>query len=322
MDAGTLRCSSEAGRFLHGLAARIAARFTPPSFAGTGNPSPHPSPAALRAAFGCRWTSAPEIRVRPVDKAPRLTPATMDAGTLPCSSEAGRFLHGLAARIAARFTPPSFAGTGNPSPHPSPAALRAAPGCRWTSAPEIHVRPVDKAPRLTPATMDAGTLPCSSEAGRFLHGLAARIAARFTPPSFAGTGNPSPHPSPAALRAAPGCRWTSAPEIACGPWTKRPASRRRRWTPERCRALQRRGAFSTGWRRESLRDSLRRLSRGRETPPHTPPLRRFALHLDAGGLPHRRSACGPWTKRPASRRRRWTPERCRALQRRGAFSTG
>ena len=35
------------------LVVRIAARFAPPSFVGRGNPSPHPTPAALRAANGC-----------------------------------------------------------------------------------------------------------------------------------------------------------------------------------------------------------------------------------------------------------------------------
>ena len=41
-------------------------------------------------------------------------------------ARAGRFPHGVMVRIAERCAPSSFVGRGDPSPHPTPAALRAA----------------------------------------------------------------------------------------------------------------------------------------------------------------------------------------------------
>ena len=59
---------------------------------------------------------------------------TRIAPKAPVGPRAGRFPHRVTAWIALRSTLSFFAGRGNPSPHPSPAALRAA-------------QPVGKAPR-------------------------------------------------------------------------------------------------------------------------------------------------------------------------------
>ena len=49
-EMGTPIVGADAGRFPHRMAARIAGTIRSAVFRGEGGPSPHPSPAALRAA--------------------------------------------------------------------------------------------------------------------------------------------------------------------------------------------------------------------------------------------------------------------------------
>ena len=161
-------------------------------------------------------------------ESPRGVPAAAPTPISAVAPRTGRFLHGLktrppTGRTGALRSGPSFpVGRGNPSPHPSPAVLRAAKQQGETSAappadreaPGARIgwngdwQPVKESPRGVPAIAPTPISAVAPRTGRFLHGLktrppTGRTGALRSGPSFpVGRGNPSPHPSPAALRAA------------------------------------------------------------------------------------------------------------------------
>ena len=71
---------------------------------------------------------------QPAGKAPRTVPRAISAPTLTVWLP-----HGLMVRSAPRCAPSFPAGRGNPSPHPTPAALRAANGRRTISATAVRL---------------------------------------------------------------------------------------------------------------------------------------------------------------------------------------
>ncbi len=190
---GTATCA-RARRFPHGGIPRIAPRSAPSSSVGRGNPSPRPSPAALRAANGPHQSFA---TAHPVGKAPRTIPGTVRAAIPATCARARRFPHGGIPRIAPRSAPSSSVGRGNPSPRPFPErygqrfrrlvrvrgasptggyrapprsapsssvphAPRSAPRREWT-APEFRHRLLDPEPRPRAVSPSEGPLaPCAS----------------------------------------------------------------------------------------------------------------------------------------------------------------
>ena len=184
----------------------------------------------------------------PWGKAPRTIPLTIRAegaswsacGALPPPGDSGD-----------RFAIPAVLsrGEGKPLPTPLPrgAPRRAArgestPPTPWGKLPALFpwggeaAQPVGKAPRQPrgesspqvplPLTRKA---PVGPRAGRFPHRVTAGIALRSPLSFFVGRGNPSPHPSPAALRAAPP---TDAAWVSAQPAKRAAGNRPRRgWTP-------------------------------------------------------------------------------------------
>ena len=166
-----------------------------------------------------------------MEKAPRTSPRASRAPKLAGCTHAGRFPHGRAAsgQSHAAFPSQKGWGSGYPAPRPFRSGVSAVlaprsgserrcipaepPRFAWlivalrskytrASSPgggSSLARLVSRAPR---PHRETGHSRCSRDSVHRL--LAVRIAPRFALPSFAGRGNPSPHPTAAALRAANG----------------------------------------------------------------------------------------------------------------------
>ena len=85
---------------------------------------------------------------------PAWDPSSKRWGTPVVRADAGRFPHRVAARIAGATRSAGFRGEGGPSPHPSPAALRAASAPEGL-APQPAGRPGDRAPGAAGRRADA-----------------------------------------------------------------------------------------------------------------------------------------------------------------------
>ena len=114
-----------------------------------------PAWTARGPAFHSIWPMPPTVSSRWI-KRPAWESVFEEMGNSIVRADAGRFPHRMAARIACAIRSARFRGEGGPSPHPSPAALRAA------SAPEgLFPQPVrgDRSPtgrRSNPAAPPRG----------------------------------------------------------------------------------------------------------------------------------------------------------------------
>ncbi len=103
-------------------------------------------------------------------------------------------------RVEEAREPQSAEGAGGAAgvEHPFPERRLREPGLALAGQ-----QPVDKTPRMgIRLSKRWGTPVVRADAGRFPHRVAARIAGATRSARFRGEGGPSPHPSPAALRAA------------------------------------------------------------------------------------------------------------------------
>ena len=204
-----------AGRFPHRVAARIAGAIRSALFRGEGGPSPHPSPAALRAA-SAREGLSPQPSDSLWIKRPAWESVLDEMGNPIVRAVAGRFPHRVAARIAGAIRSALFRGEGGPSP----AALRAA-SAREGLSPQPSDSLWIKRPAWESVLDEMGNPIVRADAGRFPHRVTARIAGAIRSALFRGEGGPSPHPSPAALRAASAHEGLS-PQTVSGARSRRP----------------------------------------------------------------------------------------------------
>ena len=173
---GNFIVRADAGRFPHRVAVRIACAIRTAVFRGEGGPSPHPAPAALRAAsvpggLSPQPDKTPRLRIRPRrDEEPRRP------------GGAGRFPHRVAARIACAIRSAVFRGREDP-PRTAPrrrCAPRLYPG-------DFHHSPI-KRPAWESVLGEMRNPVVRGGAGRFPHRVAARIACAIRSAGFSRGG--------------------------------------------------------------------------------------------------------------------------------------